>query len=556
MAWGRRIVHGRITGLACLALGAACSGEVEERPRPYVPPPLEDPAIERQICDSVEESRRFGELALRVSYVMHGPCGELGWRGSNGEVYFAGADGEAREVAPSGRPLWVEGERLLYTDEGKLTLLHGGEEAWSWPLPENVDPHDPLESSFGKIPGAEAFWLASRLGGIFKADAEGVTDVAPDFRPAVIEEGTVTPYRQFDASPSGHIAYATNKGRAAIVEMATGMKQDIDHEFLPWGWRDREARKHRDAIRVGSDGSFIIIQPYWSWSHPDEAWEDRVIVVGAEFPPVHLPGTLRGMDGVSHSDLISLAPWMGSSPGVFLPYYDLGESHLLGLGEPIPLGRARPRAIRGNHLFLETEKGAAILELGTGAFHHLRKGLRIGPVTPFRWGGPVAISALVCSVEDECEEDWKVFSWTQESGSRKILGDSYPASISAFGPDGSVLVTRYSRGESGPREVRRHLLYSGEGLLIREFGMDQATYFAEGLGGEHFAIVVRTREGPGNEGQDLMAIDWATGQEQVLASGSQIVRWSLDHSDRRIMAVVRPDPESDVEDLWSGTFEF
>lgn len=47
-----------------------------------------------------------------------------------------------------------------------------------------------------------------------------------------------------------------------------------------------------------------------------------------------------------------------------------------------------------------------------------------------------------------------------------------------------------------------------------------------------------------------MAIDWATGEETILVSGSSTRRWSLDHSERRVMAIVRTSAGS--EELWAG----
>ncbi|AKU89838.1 hypothetical protein AKJ08_0225 [Vulgatibacter incomptus] len=490
-----------------------------------------------------------------------GDCGELAWPDPTSEaLQFVGVDGAPREVAVRGSPLWLGGGKLLYTTGRKVELVDSGTDVKSWPVVG--------ASRGGPVPGTDSFWTCTNGRGIERLDEDGATALTPDFfggnRGYL---GCVTA----DVSRSGAIAYATDAYRIGLVDVVTGGRSTLDPAFFPGG-ADEEGLERADAVRISPDGALVLHEKRWQEREFDyvvEVGEGQISMVKAgASQPVQIPGAAladaRGFGGVGPG-WIWLGPWMGTAPGVFLPGAYGGSAHLVGLGEPIPFENLIPRAIRGNHLFVQTASGAGLLELGDGALHDLMDAPTIESVVPFRWGGPVAISSFTgdCIRLPEppgyCHTQlWSLSLWDAERGARQVALGTQPLHVHAIGPDGQMIVAGPILDEAPPEfgEPRdaewRTLLLGADGRPIRE--LDRDAWIKSGLGGEHFAVLQRERRTDRVRTEELVTVDWTTGEETLLVAGPYITSWGLDHSDRRVTALVDVivGNERPRRELWSG----
>ena len=136
-----------------------------------------------------------------------------------------------------------------------------------------------------------------------------------------------------------------------------------------------------------------------------------------------------------------------------------------------------------------------------------------------------------------------------------MLG-TQPLYVHAIGPDGRMVVGgRILDGVppevAEPVEVDwRTVLVEPDGRVLRE--LDPDVWVLGGLGGEHFAILERERREGGERTEELVAIDWSTGAETRLVTARFVDAWSLDHSDRRLTAVVTPAGDGVRQELWTG----
>jgi len=254
---------------------------------------------------------------------------------------------------------------------------------------------------------------------------------------------------------------------------------------------------------------------------------------------------------------------MATAPGVLLPAPD-GSANLLGVGPSRAFDELRPRALRGNHLFAETAYGAELLELGDAELHLLFGAPSVDEVVPFRWGGPVAFSHFTNDCirwpdkQDVCHTQlWGLTLWEPRHGARRVAVGTQPLHVRAIGPDGRVVVEgrvldEAPKAVAEPQETAwRLVLLDRDGAIVRE--LDRGESIESGLGGENFAVLERVRREGGTRSEELVSIDWSTGEETVLVTGRYVDAWALDDADRQVTALVTPaDETARAPQLWSG----
>lgn len=567
-----------LAAIAVFALGACTSGHTPERepdrqfhPPDELPPdelpetndpigptspPVGNAGIARTQCGYGTTPFRMLSAAARDDAFL-GSCGELAWRDAEtGALYLAGSTAEPRKVADAGWPLWLAGDQLLYAGSEGVVLEAGGEAKHTWQVSGLYRA--------GKVPGREAFWTCSLERGLERLDDEGVTALSPDFLHTEYDEGCLS----IDVAATGAIAYATQDHRLGLVDPATGEKQVLDHPFFPQESTDADGEYRLDLVRLSPDAALVLHEKRWLASSGDAIYptgEGEVTVVPADgSQPLRLSGTLG--DGWSFGGTAGwfwYGPWMATAPGVLLP----GEgtsANLIGLGAPIAFGELQPRALRGNHLFAETAQGAALLELGNGTLHPLLDAPSVEAVVPFRWGGPVAFSHFTSGCirwpdrPEYCHTQlWALTLWDEARGARQVALGTQPLHVQAIAPDGRMIVAGRMLDApppaiEEPRDVAwRVLLLDPAGKLVRE--IDRGESIEGGLGGENFALLERSRRDGDKRTEELVAIDWSTGEETVLVSGRYVDAWALDDGDRRVTALVTPMGDSSVtQQLWSG----
>lgn len=548
-----------------VALGAiACAGPEEP---PYVPPNLSDPGIERRSCEPAADAPKLRQIGtVRPFSLVVGDCGELAWREdtTHGLPYYAASDGGPRvmpdAVDASGFghwPIWIGGEQILMADRQSVYLADGGKIVREWETGDVGAGSQTIAPTLGKISGTDAFWACSSFGnGVLRLDEKGMTELTPDIG------GAPSPCWAIDVSPAGTLAYPTESHRIGVVDLVTGSRKTFDHPFFPRGSLDEDGHKGRDAVRVSPDGSFVLHEERRYDSDDRQVMRDHqreVALVTAAGPPVWMPGGVQETPLFEDHFIRARNPWMSKAPGVFVPGNG-ADSHLVGVGAPIPLPDTEVLAMRGEHLFVKTGEGVAVLELRTGALHHLFSADWVEEAVPFRWGGPVAFSHLSkrcmewTKTSDCYSRAWALSTWTVERGSKEVVWAVDQPKLHAVGPDGSMIAS--GRFFNGPPSGHSHwwdieerlLLIAPDGRVVRE--LSHGSSVVEGLGGEHFALLKRQRQRDVLE--DLVAVDWATGEEKVLATGVRIHNWSLDHSDQRVKTTVIYSWDDRVAALLSG----
>ncbi|HEY0838774.1 MAG TPA: hypothetical protein VGD74_01175 [Vulgatibacter sp.] len=538
---------------ACFALHACSPPEREGLPPDDRRIEIGDPGIERSGCPAGNDGPAFRRIAKEVERrdVRVGNCGEVAWRDRTGSLHFASTDAEPREIAAQGWHFWLDRDRLLYSSERGITLEAAGVEVATWQV------HDTWYA--GVLPGGESFWACSDTG-IERLDPGNVVGLTPDFLQAEYTYGCMS----IDVSRSGAIAYPTGDHRIGFVDVTTGVRRTLEHGFFPYGTVDDEGLDRLDAIRLSPDGAIVLHEKRWRHLQYAEMGEGEVTVLeGDSTTPVRLPGLLGdrwGLEGVQ--EWWGGAPLKGTAPGVFLPGLQGKDSHLLGLGTPIPM-RVAPLSIRGNQLFVATSVVAALLELGSGVLHPLLGAPAIEAVVPFRWGGPVAISHFTedCirwpNRPESCHTRiWALAIWDAERRARHVAFGSEPIRVHAIAPDGRMIVAGRILDEpppaiAKPKEIPwRTLLVDSDGKALREFDPD--AWIRSGIGGEHFAVVERARRTEQVPTEELVAIDWETGGETVLVTARSVDSWALDQADRRVTAIVTPDNDGVSRELWTG----
>lgn len=523
--------------------------------KPQVPE-IADTVIERRDCGPSENAPTFRRVAeVEHRRVSVGECGELVWQGDEGSLFMTGIDGEPRKVSEKGWDLWAEGDRLLYEDATGVKFVDRGTVVQTW----SVDGVD----GGGALPGTESFWVCSERG-IERLDIEGgvllTDDMATDAYGSLCH--TIAVSRQ------GTVAYPREEGDIGFVDVRTGEVRSFAQEFLVYYQKDEEDRSRLDEVRFSPDGSLLFHEKRW-----EELDYDALVNVSeglvsaievATGKSNQIPGLLADGSVFGYSGLFWewFGPWMGTAPGVYFPWFHT-EGHLLGLGEPIVLEPMKPRSIRGSHVFLESSAGVALLDLETGDVHHILDVPSVETVVPFRWGGPVAISHLTMQCIRHLEppshchtEIWGLASWEPNREAIPLALAIQPIQVRAVGPDGSMIVGGRFLPEEPPefdeqREWDYRLFLMGpDGRRIRE--LDSGTGIEGGIGGEHFALIERERRDGGVRTEELVAIDWSTGEEELLVRGRFIDGLHLDHADRRVTVLVSPLAEGSPRELWSG----
>jgi len=546
--------------LAAIALHA-CGWTWFDRTEPPDPShAIGDPGIERSACppgDGAPAFRRVSE-DTRGKFVMLGACGELAWNeAGSGVLRFAGADEAPHDVTDAGQALWLEGDRVLFREEAAVTLEAGGVTAQSWPI----------EGAWvgGKVRANGPFWVCAEGSGIVRLDPSSAVTLTPDFLKA---DPWISGCAAIGVSRAGAIGYPTDGHRLGVVDVATGADRTLEQPFYVWPTADPEGLDRSDAILLSPDGALVFHEKRWSEFQGDQLaqiGDGEVTAWNTDASKsMRLPGALAevaifGGGGVANT---RRSPWMGTSRGVFVPG---GNRHanLVGLDAPIAFEGVAPLVIRGNHLFLETRTGAALLELGSGELHAMVDAPGIEAVVPFRWGGPVAVShfTLGCIHWPDrpgvCHTQiWGLSRWDAKGGARRVLLGTQPLHVHAIGPDGRMVVGGRILDEAPPdvaaaAEVDwRTLLIEPDGRVVRELDPDASVL--GGLGGEHFAVLERARREGGERTEELVAIDWSTGEERLLLTARYVDAWSLDHADRRLTTVVTPPGDDFHQELWSG----
>jgi hypothetical protein len=504
-----------------------------------------DTDIIRRSCTPSAHAPAFRRLdSIKSDDALVGACGELAWTSADSNaLHYLATDAEAREVSANAWVRWFEGDRILFGDPDGHTLVEDGSVIRTWPESD--------AETVGKLPGIDAFWACDREHGIFRLDPGGVTKLTPDFW-APEEQRWLSGCSNIDASPSGAIAYPTAQHRIGVVDAVTGSRRTIDHPFYPHGTNGDRS----DLVRLSPDGKLVF--------HQEQKDEIAVFLPDA-YEPLLIPGTLWESWRYGVFGQVWFSLWMGTTAsGVFVPELrELGvledDGRLVGIGDPITLQGVSPRAVRGNHLFVETPRGAGLLDLGTGKLHRLLDAPSIAGVVPFRWGGPVAIThALDEHIQRSSSvyiQVWALSLWSDGIGASQIARASEPITVLAVGPDGSTIATGpFLSGlptTGAPMEVETSVrLISPSGRVIRE--LDPGSWIMDGIGGEHFAILRRHRFDAGVKSEELVAVDWQTGDETILVAGKAVAFWSLDHSDLRLSATISPTEAGLPSEVWSG----
>lgn len=546
---------------ACAPVGHPPDSKDDDRDPEEPSVVLGDPGIERASCDPGAGAPGFRMLTTAASEdALVGTCGEVVWTEKR-ELFFAGLDAEPRHVTRPGQPpspagpLWFSGDRIAWVDDLGVVLEASGAVVQTWPV-SGVHLG-------GKLPGADVFWICSPERGIERLDGEGVTPLTPDFV-EVEWRGCFS----IDSSPTGAIAYGTSDYQIGVVDVMSGERKRVPQPYFPNGTIDDEDVDRMDAIRLSPDASLVLYEKRWV-AYGDHTVENQGENVVSVLPidgeqPVQLPGSLGEawyFGGVG-GGWSWYGPWMATAPGVFLPGIE-GSAHLLGIDEPVGFDFLLAKALRGNHLFVESRKGAAVLELDSGNLHELFDVPGLEHVVPFRWGGPVAFSTSTGACirwpdrPDRCHTGlWALSLWDEERGVRPIALANQPIHVRAIGPDGQMVIEGRIFDEAPadieePREIPwRALLLDPSGKLIRE--IDRGSSIERGHGGTHFALIERERWDGEIRTEELVAIDWVTGEETVLVTGRFIDKWALDHADRRVTVLATAMDTRFVFQLWSG----
>lgn len=166
-------------------------------------------------------------------------------------------------------------------------------------------------------------------------------------------------------------------------------------------------------------------------------------------------------------------------------------------------------------------------------------------------------SPAACGAEHSngCVGLWALSRWDEERGARRLALAGQPIHVRAVGPEGQMVIEGRIL-DGAPADIEQPweaawqaLLLGPRGNLIAE--IERGTSLQGGLGGTHFALIHRERREDGVRTEELVAVDWVTGEETILVTGLFIRDWVLDHSDRRVTALVTP-MEGVGHELWSG----
>lgn len=527
----------------------------KEPKKPKKPPKEipEEEVVSRKDCEPGPAAPFFRKIA-ETRNAWAGDCGELVWEEGKA-LFWALPDGEALQVSDDGHWLWFEGERLLFSEGGTVKLLEAGELQREWEVVAAV--------SGGALPHGESFWVCGQEG-IVRLDEEGATALTSNFSMS----GEPVDCTWIDAAPGGRIAYPTKDGRVGVVDASTGDAVELDYDFITMFGQDDQDRSRADVVALSPDGSLLFHELRWLERMGDAfgfVGEGELTVVDvATGEALRLPGMLADARQFISSSWRWVGPWMGSAPGVFLPDpFKLGKGgQLLGLGTPRTVMDLRAVVSRGNHVFMESEDGVSRLDLPTGETHFLADIGSPRQVIPQRWGGPIAmVHGPVDCIRDletnVCHTQiWALSFWDPGDGAEIRIWSDQPPGVHALGPDGSMVLSGNlffdkppEYGEP-PKPNPRVVVLNGAGRLVRD--LDPMMGIEAGLGGAHFAILERSVWEEGVRTEHLVAIDWSTGAETLLVQGSFVDGWELDHTDRRLTAVVNAMDEEMTKELWSG----
>lgn len=291
----------------------ACGGPEEPS---YEPPKLSDPRIDRQSCEPAADAPRLRNVAVAwPRSVRVGPCGELVWRArkDGGMVYYAASDASpvampdaVDNITDFGfAPIHIDGQRILLASHRRVYLAEEGEIVQEWETGDVGTASAILPPTLGPIPETDAFWACSETGGLQRLDAEGVTDLAPDF------SASHSPCRSLDVSWDA-IAYRTQDDRIGVVQLSTGARHTFDHPFFPLRAEDEDGQRKRDVIRVSPDGSFVLHaeRPVNEAGHVILSQQSEIAVLPVGGLPTRIPGKLDEPRQLDSLILRMENPWM------------------------------------------------------------------------------------------------------------------------------------------------------------------------------------------------------------------------------------------------------